>query len=698
MKNLKIATRLIMIVAALLVPLAFAVYLYYNNVTGQINFAKQEKLGSAYLRPVVSALYNVQKHYTLKARIDAGDKDAEGKIAAVTQEINKAFEQYKAIDASMGIDLQFDSDNLKKRQKENLAFASIEKKWQEIAQSDAKQTKAEQYDGLIGDLGGVISYATQYSNLLLDPDLDSYSMMDAVTVPLPSTFSRIGNSERALLALSLAGKPMESTDNEIVGSFATMLEQDDIARANATDLQTAYAEDANNYGSSATLKSNTEQKLNDYISTAGAYAAMLHGVVKGDHIAMPTVYEQSEKATQATYALWHAATDEMDVLLDTRIAYFASDRVEKLMIFAAVLLVAFGIYWLIAKSISAPLKLLQSAMIKIADGQLETAVPCLDRRDEIGDMGRTLEIFKETSVEARKMEDEQKAEQQKKIERQKKIDELIQIFNTKVSSLLMHVAQSASTMQKSVENMSSMSNKTSERTNATMTATKHTSDNVSAVAAAAEELTAAINEIASQMARTSNITKEAVHKSQSADSTVKQLSDSAQRIGEVIVMISGIAEQINLLALNATIESARAGEAGKGFAVVATEVKNLAGQTSKATETIANQIKEVQSVVSNVVSALDTIRVSIDEVSGVSSTVAAAVEEQGAATREIAMNIQRTSDRVREVSGNVVEVGEMASATNDNAKNVMEAVKTFNEQSRMLQQEIEGFLGNIARA
>ena len=429
-----------------------------------------------------------------------------------------------------------------------------------------------------------------------------------------------------------------------------------------------------------------------------AYVASLRGFVKGEPLPADKLFTQADAVKDSAFALWNTAANELDILLDIRIDYFASDRMEKLAMFAVVLLLAFGVYWYIAQGITKPLKKLQQAMINIADGQLETAVPCLDMRDEIGDMGRTLEIFKETSIEAKKMEADQRAEQERKLERQHRIEALIQKFNNTVSALIGQVTQSANNMQHAVDDMAGMSRKTMDRTNDTMTATTETSNNVSAVAAAAEQLTAAINEIAGQMARSTTIAKDAASKTQSADTTVKQLSDAAHRIGEVIDMINSIADQINLLALNATIESARAGEAGKGFAVVATEVKNLAGQTSKATETIAGQISEVQQVVANVVSALNNIRGSIDEVNGVASTIAAAVEEQGAATREIAVNIQRTSDRVREVSTNVTEVGTMAAATNDNAKNVLDAVRSFSEQSKTLQHEIEGFLSSIGKA
>lgn len=697
MKNMKIATRLALIVLSFMLPLSVAVYLYYDNVTAQINFAKQEGLGSKYLRPVVHVLHGVQEHYTLKIRANDGDKDAEVKMAAVTANINKAFEEYKMVDAEIGADLQFDAANLSSRQKESLSVAEVEKKWQSIANADAGSTTTGQYDALIADLGGVIGYAGQYSNLILDPDLDSYSVMDAMIIPVPAAFGRIGNSERMVFAHLKSGAALASVDAGTIGSFATMLEQDDMGRTTA-DMQLAYSEDANFYGESPTLKSSTEQKLNEFNKEAGAYAASLHGLVKGDALAAAALFDQAQKAREASIALFDAGMDEMDVLFEKRIDFFASDRISKLSMFAGVLIAVFALCWYIASGLKNSMKKLQTAMVEIADGKLDYPVPCLDLKDEVGSMAKTLQMFKELSIEARKTEQEQQKEQQLKLERQQRVERLVDNFEQAVSGLLSEVSRSAETMQGTVVGMENAAVKTADKSNATIAVTKETSNNVAAVASAAEELSAAINEISSQVSRSATVSQEAVAKVQSADQTVAQLSNAAQQIGEVITMISGIADQINLLALNATIESARAGEAGKGFAVVASEVKNLATQTSKATETISAQITSVQEVVQAVVQSLGQIRGTISEVSGISSTIAAAVEEQGAATREIAMNIQRTSDRVRDVSSNVSEVGDMAVATNDNSKVVMQSLSSFNQQSKTLQKEIEQFLSSIAKA
>jgi methyl-accepting chemotaxis protein len=218
---------------------------------------------------------------------------------------------------------------------------------------------------------------------------------------------------------------------------------------------------------------------------------------------------------------------------------------------------------------------------------------------------------------------------------------------------------------------------------------------VTAVASAVEELSSSINEISSQLANSANHSGEAVNKTRTTDGTVQKLALSTDRINEITTLIGGIANQINLLALNATIESARAGEAGKGFAVVASEVKNLANQASEATDTISKQVSEIQGVVQEVVTALNIVRVSIEENNKISTAISAAVEEQGAASREIAANIQQASNRVMQVSEKVGDVSQMAVSANDNSKKVQDTAQEFSLETNALRDEVEKFLVGI---
>jgi methyl-accepting chemotaxis protein len=196
----------------------------------------------------------------------------------------------------------------------------------------------------------------------------------------------------------------------------------------------------------------------------------------------------------------------------------------------------------------------------------------------------------------------------------------------------------------------------------------------------------------------SEIAGDAVRQAQKTVARITALSEAATRVGNVVKLITDIAEQTNLLALNATIEAARAGEAGKGFAVVASEVKNLANQTAKATEEISAQIAGIQTATQDSVSAISGIGTTIGEISGIASAIAAAVEEQSAATQEIARNVQEAATGTSEVTSNISTVSQAAGETGAAATQVLSAAGELSSQATVLRQEFESFIHTIRAA
>ena len=354
-----------------------------------------------------------------------------------------------------------------------------------------------------------------------------------------------------------------------------------------------------------------------------------------------------------------------------------------------------GIGLLVSRSITQPVKIIVDAMNKLGHGNKKFAVPFLEREDEIGEMAKALQTFKQHALEAEKVAAMKEAEQQQKIERQERVASLIGNFDSKVRETLGTMTTASSALHNTAEEVTSMAANTNYKSANASRASEQTSQNVQAVAAATEELASAIKEIAKQVANSTTVTKDAVLKTESADNTVQKLSDAAVKIGEVIDLISDIAEQINLLALNATIESARAGEAGKGFAVVASEVKNLASQTAKATEEIAEQIGNIQHVAKDVVAVINAIKTTIVTINDISSSVAAAVEEQDATTKEIASSMQVAAGSVHEVSENIQGVQTSSNQADEAAKQVASAAQTLTVQASALNEEISHFLTEI---
>ncbi|MEQ8826278.1 MAG: HAMP domain-containing methyl-accepting chemotaxis protein, partial [Parvibaculum sp.] len=284
---------------------------------------------------------------------------------------------------------------------------------------------------------------------------------------------------------------------------------------------------------------------------------------------------------------------------------------------AVALLIGAVAAWFIGTGIARPVGAMTAAMARLAGGDRSVEIPAQAQKDEVGAMAGAVQVFKTTMIESERLAAEQAAAQQAQIERAERLEELTGRFESVVSEVVQSLASAADQMDASASSMSGIADRT--RTDATSAAGTSTqsSANVQTVASAAEELSGSITEIARQVEQSSGISRRAVDQAGETQDTVQQLARAADRIGEVVGLISDIAEQTNLLALNATIEAARAGEAGKGFAVVASEVKSLATQTTKATGDIGQQIAEIQNVTKAAVSAIERIAATVEEVNGI---------------------------------------------------------------------------------
>jgi methyl-accepting chemotaxis protein len=364
---------------------------------------------------------------------------------------------------------------------------------------------------------------------------------------------------------------------------------------------------------------------------------------------------------------------------------------------ASLLIIGFSLHTVL-RGVVAPLNGMQAAMRRLADGDLAVEVPSKDRRDEIGAMAATVQVFRNNAIERVRLENEQRAEQEKRTRRAQAVDTLITGFDHDVSLILKTVASASSELEATARSLTMTAEESARNATSVAAAAEQATANVSTVASASEELSASINEIAHQVESSRRVTQSAMETAKETDETVRVLVASADRIGTVVELISDIAAQTNLLALNATIEAARAGEAGKGFAVVASEVKSLAGQTSKATDEIASHIQEMQAVTGKAAAAIRAIGETIRTINDTASAIAAAVTEQGAATGDIAQNVQQAADGTRHVSANIVGVTEGANMTGAGASQVFSSAEELARQSTTLKGKVDDFFAAIRAA
>ena len=390
-------------------------------------------------------------------------------------------------------------------------------------------------------------------------------------------------------------------------------------------------------------------------------------------------------------------TGHIMVLVDETESVQAGDTLTTVTLISVLVIAVLGfvaLYLYMSRAFR-PLGDAVSALGKLADGETEVSVD-IKRTDEIGKIGRAVNVLRDKLIEANDQAAQEEARKQDLArENRQRLEGLADNFEANVKQVVTTITSSSVQMRASAEKISTSAMATRDRSTSVASASDEATANVETVAAAAEELTASIEEIGRQVGQSTAVVDRAVTAAEATTVSVESLSEMAGRVSEVVRVINEIAEQTNLLALNATIEAARAGEAGKGFAVVASEVKNLAHQTARATEEVGAQITAMQQATTDSVSAIQKIQHTIEDVTSVSETIAQSVEEQRKATAEIARNVARAAQSTQGVTSIIGDVTDAATGTGQSAEEVMSAAEALTVQSQSLDQAVNTFLDEV---
>ncbi|WP_233498485.1 methyl-accepting chemotaxis protein [Blastococcus sp. TF02A-26] len=634
MSRLTYPWKITALVLAMGMPLAWAMTLYVRGQETQIAFSELERRGVAVVEPMAVLLQDV-----VAARISAGTGQP------VSGDLRAALAAVGAVQDRFGAELGTDE-----------AWQAAQR---DVAAARAATGAAADVEAAwavaLSSVQALVSAAADGSNLTLDPDLDSYYVMDSVTVRLPQLMADVSS---ALDGLALGG------DDPARIEAVRLQAARDLGSA-ATGLTAVRDGLAKSFGATADeellgRQADVERTL-DQVATA--VQLLTTALSSGTTISLDGgAIDAAVAATASVGALWSELIPDLDALLETRIDGFRADEVRALLVAGAGLLIAaYLVAGFLAATVS-PIRRMRDTLGALTAGDL-TARTGISQRDEIGQAAESL-------------------------------DEALAGLQSVIGSVVASadaVAASSEELSASSAQISASANETSAQSGVVAGAAEEVSRNVQTVAAGAEQMGASIREIATNAAEASEVAARAVTAAETTTATVAKLGESSAEIGNVVKVITSIAEQTNLLALNATIEAARAGEAGKGFAVVANEVKELAQETAKATEDIARRVQAIQGDTTAAVAAIGEISQIVAQISDRQTTIASAVEEQTATTNEMSRSVQEAAQGSGQIADNITGVSTAADSTTQALAQTRTAVDELSQMASDLRTTVGRF-------
>ena len=687
-------------------PLAgLAFYFLVTGINDKIDFATKEIYGDIYQRPLEKLLSHLPLCRDAALRAREG-KSGGSSLAFQISAIDQAFADLAVVDRELGKALQFTEEGLAKRGREQARADRVQARWRSLkaglSSGDAEEIDRK-FNELIDLVRTMITHGGDTSNLILDPDLDSYYLMDVTLLALPQTQYRLARvleyGEKVL-----ASPEISMEERTQLAVFSAMLDESDMLRVKGS-LETALNEDPSFYGVNPRLHERIPPALEKYLESNNALLTFLREAAAGDRQGRVEEFrELTLAAREDSFRLWDAAAAELDSLLELRISHFKSQRLWALGAAAIILVLAALAASLLMSSLVRPIRETLSILDDMAEGEGDlTRRLKVHGRDEVGRMAERFNTFLDKiqglvrriadnmgvltdssdklAEVALSMASETEAMTEKSAAVASGVEQASMNINNiasaaeEVSSQIAASSQISGRASQDLQASGQVTEAVSEKLDSVAVSAEHMSQSIGAVATAVEEMYASLNEVAHGAARGAGITSEASGRAGETSGTVNSLGVSAKEIGEVVDLIRGIAAQTNLLALNATIEAASAGEAGKGFAVVANEVKELAKQTAGATEKIRDKVGGIQTIAVNAVEAIQAIVEYITEIDSIMHTIASAVEEQTATTNEISKSIAQVAAEANSVSENVSEAASGAGAAYESIKNAVQAGK-----------------------
>lgn len=660
--NLSMNSKLVLSNLAYIIPSVYLIYMVAHVSQDNIDFAVQETKGIRYQEKIEPLFQHLGEHAWLTNRSLRSGRTNDSEIAKVAEAIDADLVELAKVDANLGTDLKFTPEELAKRQRDHIRVSKLTEKWQDIKGTWAKMKPDESMDkhmSFVADLRTVIVHSGDTSNIILDPDLDSYYLGDAILGALPSMHERL--LDIVTKVEGIVRRKSITPDEKLYLNNATAFLKQDVERF-ANDAKTAINEDVNFYGTSASLQATMPGDHEKMVKQADQLLAMLNAMVTSNTMPDADLFTKTAETTfSESFAAWTASARELDALLGARIDVQTAARNKAVYLGALALLAAALISTFLGVSIRSSVVTSVAEVIRQMR-EIASAVNSSNRQ------------LVEASV-----------------------------------GLANGTGEQASAIQRSVSGLEQISSMTAKSAASAQTSAQEAAGSQTAAMdskTALQDLVRALSEI-----------------NASSTSMIDQVNESNTRIVEFVSMIQEIGEktkvihdivfQTKLLSFNASVEAARAGEHGKGFAIVAEEVGNLAQMSGNAAREIASLLDQSTAKVSGVVeqtkqnlativsSSRDRMETGMTVASQCEGALNVATEKVDLVTRmmtEIASATREQSQGVADISRAMNELDVATSRNTTAADQTANLAKELERQAEALQHSIHELESRIGTA